>query len=207
MKNKNIFLAILCASILLLVPLTNISGASVGELNTEAEFVEEANTVIPYHLFEELIVLINRLLIDYRDIPEVVVACNEALEVIDSIIQMDNIEEICDRLWGIGYAFVLIAALAFLEFLIYFGNEKYSGALYCMTWAIACFSIVILIEVIGALLKCDWPPELNQKINKLKDIIDLFPQMNLENITEFDITTLQELKKSYEVNSCPCMQV
>jgi hypothetical protein len=204
MKKKNIFLAILCTSILLLVPLTNISGASVSGLNTEAEFVEEANTVIPYHLFEELIVLINRLLIDYGDIPEVVVACNEALEAIDSIIQMDNIEEICDRLWGIGYAFGLIGLIA-LFFLI--GEEDLFDALYLIGWIIACFSIVIIIECIGFLLKCDWPPELNQKINKLKDIIDLFPQINLENITEYDITKLQELIKSYEVNSCPCMQV
>ena len=98
MQKKNILITIFCVTILLLVPLSNVSGASVGGLNNKVGIVEESNLVIPYHLFDELVVLINQLLVDGKDIPFVVDGCNEALGLIDSIIQMDIIDKICDVL-------------------------------------------------------------------------------------------------------------
>jgi len=55
MKKRNILIAILCVTILLLVPLSNISGASVGGLNIKDEVIEETNPVIPDSQLEELL--------------------------------------------------------------------------------------------------------------------------------------------------------
>ena len=48
MQKKNILIAILCVTILLLVPLTNVSGASVNGLNTKVEVIEETNPNIVF---------------------------------------------------------------------------------------------------------------------------------------------------------------
>jgi hypothetical protein len=188
---KNILIAILCVTILLLVPFTSISGASVSGLNTKVEIVEEVNPVIPYNLFEELVESINQLLIDYGDIPEVVDTCNEALEVIDSIIKMDIIEEICLALYVLYNLFLLAmwgCLFFFLSFLLE-GNlieALKSGAL-CIAW----LTIATTRYCIAIVLNCEWPGELNQEINILLNKISLNPQINPESISEYDITTIQ----------------
>jgi len=104
MKKKNILIAILCASILLLVPLTNVSGASIGGLNTKDEIVEETNPNIKdmYSIFMEEIEVQKYFglnpddftLEDLRDFvikidllfghyPEVAESCENIIEILD----------------------------------------------------------------------------------------------------------------------------
>ena len=54
-------------------------------------------------------------------------------------------------------------------------------------------------------MKMHWLDGPDQEINILNNLIGLNSQINLESITEYDITAIQELIKSYELNGCPCM--
>ena len=192
MKKKNILLAILCVTILLLVPLTNVSGGSIGGLNTKVEVVEEANPDIPYHMFEEMVELINQLLIDGRDIPEVVVACNEALEVINPIIQMELFEGICTVTGILFWTFGIVGILLFIR-----------GFRVLATY---CELICALNLGIGLIFFCEWAIYFfSQENNLFKNGIGLNPQINLKSISEYDITTIQEFIQPYEVNDCPCI--
>jgi hypothetical protein len=205
MQKKNILIAILCAFILLLVPFTSISGASVGRLNTKVEIVEEADPVIPFYLFDELVELINQLLVDGKDVPEVVDMCNEALELIDSIIQSENLEEICASLellfWGFGILAVFLVALGLM-----FEWEGYPllGSLF-KALGEASLIIAAFNWVIGIILLCEWAYDFWLENDILKKGTGLNPQISPECISEIDLSAFIEFFKSYEVNGCPCM--
>jgi len=104
MKKKNILIAILCVTILLLVPLSNVSGVSVDGLNTKDEVIEDANPVISIvdikliKDFQELDIPTENLdeftLEDFRDFvikidllfghyPEVAESCENIIEILD----------------------------------------------------------------------------------------------------------------------------
>ena len=205
MKKKNILIAILCVSILLLVPLTNISGASIGGLNTKDDIVEEAKPVIPYYLFDELIELINQLLVECSHIPEIVNMCYEALEVIDSITQKELFEIICLELGSLflllGYGGVILAAVA----LDCWERGYPIDALEIGALAIACLFFVGIIYGIAKVLNCEWvdnwPPEINILLNE----IGLNLQISPDSISDYDISAIQEFIQSYELNGCPCI--
>jgi hypothetical protein len=205
MQKKNILIAILSIAILLLVPFTSISGASVGGLSNKVGIVEESNPVIPYHLFDELIELINQLLVDGKEIPYIVDICNEALEMINPIIQKEIFEGICALLellclsFGVAVIFLLMLAQAYRD------SGQPEIAIIFEALAFPCVIIVTLFLGIAVILFCDFVWDSNQEINILKDIIDLNPQINPESISEIDISAFTEFFKSYEVNGCPCM--
>ena len=202
---KNILIAILCVAILLLVPFTSISGASVGGLNTKVEIVEEANPDIPYHMFEEMVVLINQLLVDGKDVPEVVDMCNEALEMIVSILKMGLHDEICGVLallfFGFGVLGVFLCGLG-----IIFGEEV-DPVLGSIFIALGTASMIIAMTcfVIATILLCEWVWEIWIENDILKKGTGLNPQISLECFSESDISAFTEFFKSYEVNGCPCM--
>jgi hypothetical protein len=208
MQKKNILIAILCVTILLLVPLTNVSGASVGGLNTKNIVVEETNPVIPYYLFDELVELINQLLVDGKDVPEVVDMCNEALELIDSILQNELHDIICGGLAILFFGFGVLAlflrelCIIFLEVgFPFLGNIFLSLSMASIVIAIACLFI-------GMIFDCEWAWDIwhfFQDNNILKNGIGLNSQINPENISESDISAFTEFFKSHEVNGCPCM--
>jgi hypothetical protein len=205
MRKKNLLIAILCVTILLLVPFTSISGASVGRLNTKVEIVEEANPVIPYHLFEEMVVLINQLLVDGKDVPEVVDMCNEALELIDSILQMELHDTICGVLallfFGFGVLGVFLLALGLI-----FGEEvdPLLGSIF-IALGTASMIIAMTCFVIATILLCEWVWEIWIENNILKKGTGLNPQINPESISESDISAFTEFLKSYKLNCYPCM--
>jgi hypothetical protein len=205
MKKKNILIAILCATILLLVPFTSISGASVGGLNTKVEIVEEANPDIPYHLFEELVVLINQLLVDGKDVPEVVDMCNEALELIDSILIMELNEEICLKLEALFWGFAGLAIVLVVLAIIFEDEGQPVIASIFMALGEASMIIAAFNWVIGMILFCEWAWEFWWDSNILKKGTGLNPQISPESISEIDISAFTEFVKSYELNGCPCM--
>jgi len=84
MKKKNILLAILCASILLFVPLTNVSGGSIGGLNTKVEIVEDSDLNHIEQLLDDLRVLIDEILLVYGNNPKIVEKCLQIKEFFDS---------------------------------------------------------------------------------------------------------------------------
>jgi hypothetical protein len=202
---KNILIAILCVTILLLVPFTSISGASVGGLNTKVEIVEETNPVIPYYLFDELVVLINQLLVDGKDVPEVVDMCNEALEVIDSILLMELHQAICAALQLLFWSFMLGGIFLFTLAYIYRDAGQPEIASIFMALAFACVVMGSTCWVIGLILLCEWAWDILRENNILKNGMDLNPQINPESISEIDISAFTEFFKSYEVNCYPCM--
>jgi hypothetical protein len=192
MKKKNILIAILFTAIFLLVPLTNVSGGSVGGLNTKEGIVEVANPDIPYHMFEELVELINQLLVAGSDIPFVFDMCNDALEMINPILEWEIFEGICIvtgmLFWTFGIVGILLFIRGFRELATY------------------CELICALNLGIGIILFCDWILDvISQENNLFKNGIGLNPQINLENISEYDITVIQEFIQSYELNGCPCI--
>jgi hypothetical protein len=207
MQKKNILIAILCASILLLVPFSTISGASVGGLNNKVEIVGESNPVIPYHLFEELIELINQLLVDGKDVPEVVDMCNEALELIDSILQMDLHDIICGVFAILFFGFGVLG-LFLRELCIIFEGVGFTflGSIF-LSLSMASIVIAITCLFIAMILDCEWAWDIwyFPGNNILKNGIGLNPQINPENISESDISAFTEFFESYEVNGCPCM--
>ena len=207
MQKKNILIAVLCTTILILVPLTNVSGGSIGGLNPKVEIVKEATPVIPYHLFDELIELINQLLVDGKDVPEVVDMCNEALELIGSILQNELHDIICGGLAILFFGF-LVLAIFLLELCNIFFEVGFTflGNIFL---SLSTASIVITISClfIGMILDCQWAWDIwyFPKNNILKNGIGLNPQIKPENISESDISALIEFFKSYELNGCPCM--
>jgi hypothetical protein len=205
MQKKNILIAILCVTILLLVPFTSISGASVNGLNTKVEIVDESNPVIPYYLFDELVELINQLLEDGKDVPEVVDMCNEALEVIDSILLMELHQAICAALQLLFWSFMLGGIFLFTLAYIYRDAGQPEIASIFMTLAFACVVIGSTFWVIGLILFCEWAWEILLENDILKNGMGLNPQINPECISEIDISAFTEFFKSYEVNGCPCM--
>jgi hypothetical protein len=205
MQKKNILIAILCVTILLLVPFTSISGASVGELNTKVEIVEEATPVIPYHMFEELVESINQLLIDYGDIPKVVEICNEALELIDPIILGEIHDGICLTLGVLFFTFGFAGIFFFMLGQAYRDSGRPDEAIYYETLATACVVISSMNFVIAFILFCEWAWAFWFENDVLKNQIDLNPQISPESFSEYDITVFQELFKSYEINCLPCM--
>ena len=86
-----------------------------------------------------------------------------------------------------------------------FYNGNYLHALLSFTLGLACGPIMFIIGSIGIALKCEWYEPSNQDINILNNQIALNPEINLEGISEYDITSFQELFQSYKLNVCPCM--
>jgi hypothetical protein len=207
MQKKNILIAVLCATILLLVPFTSISGASVGGLNTKNIVVGETTPVIPYYLFDELVELINQLLVDGKDIPEVVDMCNEALELIDSILQNELHDIICGGLAILFFGFLVLAIFLLELSNIFEGIGSTFLSSIFLSLSIASIVITISCLFIGMILDCEWAWDIwyFPKNNILKNGIGLNPQINPENISESDISAFTEFFKSYEVNGCPCM--
>jgi hypothetical protein len=188
-----------------LVPFTSISGASVSGLNTKVEIVEETNPDIPYHLFDELIELINQLLVDGKDVPEVVDMCNNALELIDSIIQSENLEEICASLELLFWSFAVLAVfLVSLGIMFEWEGYPFLGILF-KALGTPCMTIAIICWVIGMILLCEWAYDFWLENDILKKGTGLNPQISPECISEIDLSAFIEFFKSYEVNGCPCM--
>jgi hypothetical protein len=153
-----------------------------------------------------LVELINQLLVDGKDIPEIVDICNEALEVIDSILQMELFEEFCTAL---GLIFFGLSAGVILLLMLTQGclDAGYPlEALKCFALCIECLFIMGIIVGIAGILKCAWIDESNQEFNIFKNLIDLYSQIDSDNISEFDITRIHEFIQSYGLNGCPCMQ-
>ena len=55
------------------------------------------------------------------------------------------------------------------------------------------------------ILLCEWAWDIWWENDILKKGTGLNPQIIPESISEYDITTITEFFKSYELNGCPCM--
>jgi hypothetical protein len=189
MQKKNISIAILCVTILLFVPFTSISGASIRKFNTKEQVIEEAKPIIQYYFFDELVELINELLVDYRHMPEIADACNEALEVIDSIKLLKYPRLICYLLEDLGYLVFYIAIYFFMiGTLISTGVPSWAEPFYKICTKF--YNIYLQILIFGAEFDC-WEEPV---------------PYNFEIETGLNLQTTQFSISNYKLNGCPCMQ-
>ena len=104
--NKKLLIAGFFATIMLLFPLSAVTGASVKGLNTTEEVIAESYPDIPDYLLEIIYERIDYLLVNYGHIQEIVDACNEILAVINSLdpdsplcLGLYNVMEYIGDLW------------------------------------------------------------------------------------------------------------
>ena len=194
MQKKNILIAILCATILMLVPFTSISSASVSGSNTKVEVIEDTYSVIQEYIQEELHELINLLLLNYGHIPQIVAVCNELLELISPDYPGD------------AFCFMLLVlirlTLYVCEFIWYFLLEQ--GYVGPITWFLYLSFLILAYEIyfFGIKVNC-WD---YGEPTFFKSETGLNLQTILNSISQYDITTIQKLTKLYEVKGCHCIQ-
>ena len=174
--NKKLLIAGFFATIMLLVPLSSITGASVNALNTTEEVIEEPYPVIPYYLLDDLYNAINNLLVNYGDDPEVVLLCEEILEMIGG--PYDTI--FCNAIFKI---FITIVELV---------EEKYDDEYPPHMQSKLVLALGVLMVAVWCVMfhYCGEPPEGTLNLNKIT----------------YDTTIINELIQSNEVNMCPCSQ-
>ncbi len=188
---KKILIASLFATIMLLVPFSSSTGASIGELNIKGEVIGETYPVIPDYLLEELYDLINQLLLYYGHLPEIVAICNEILEIINSD---DPYPVFCASL-GIMLVSIGVWIFIFDGLAFYWKDKDPNMYQFFFTLSVIVQEMILLLFVIGIFV-CGWdlPP----------------PPGKLEIETGFNLQATQnsinELIQSNEVNMCPCGQ-
>ena len=193
MQKKNILIAILCVTVLLLVPLSNVSGASVGGLNTKKEVIEEAypnSEVIDISKFIEEFQIQEDLditpddftLEDLRDFvikinllfghyPEVAESCKNIIEILDTPYpKLCNLFITLFLVWGVFGAEVINVLKAF---------GIYETPIGQAIWLL--MAAILIWLLVGTLCFCYDEEEL---------------------VNDFDLNELTSIENS---NQCPCM--
>ena len=150
---KKVWIASIFATLMLMVPFTNVIGASDTVEDCNCNPISDLQLVRTERLLDRLESRINFILLRYGHIPEVSEKCNEILANIN--LRPQAFELICDFLLIIYISFgVLIIILQEIA-----SKFDLSGMIYLIFLSMygSLFASLILIVFLRVSLDCEWP--------------------------------------------------